>query len=48
LPYSEIDRRGARMYKGQSCAASIDSDAPAAQAGEGGAMPTAALQYEQG
>jgi hypothetical protein len=44
LPYSEIDRHGARMYKGQSCAASIDSDAPGVQPGEGGATPTAALQ----
>jgi hypothetical protein len=44
LPYSEIERRGARMYKGQSiCAASIVADAPGVQPGEGGAEPTAAL-----
>lgn len=44
LPFSEIERRGAGMYKGQPRAASIDSDAPGVQPGEGGAVPTAALQ----
>jgi len=44
LPFSEIDRRGAGMYKGQSRAASIDGDAPGVQPGEGGSIPTAALQ----
>lgn len=45
LPFSEIERRGARMYKGKPLsAASIDSDAPGFQSGEGGAEPTAALQ----
>ena len=44
LPFSEIDRRGAGMYKGQSRAASIDGDAPGVQPGEGGSTPTAALQ----
>lgn len=43
LPFSEIERRGAGMYKGQPRAASIDSDAPGVQPGEGGADPTAAL-----
>lgn len=46
LPYSEIERRGAGMYKGQPRAASIDSDAPGVQPGEGGAEPTAALQTD--
>jgi hypothetical protein len=45
LPFSEIERRGARMYKGQSLRpASVDSDAPGRQPGEGGASPTAGLQ----
>lgn len=46
LPFSEIERRGAGMYKGHkvSRAASIDSDASAIHAEEGGASPTAALQ----
>lgn len=44
LPFSEIERRGAGMYRGQPRAASIDSDAPGVQSGEGGADPTAALQ----
>jgi len=47
LPFSEIDKRGAGMYKGkqrmQSCAGSIASDAPAIHAGEGGSTPTPAL-----
>lgn len=46
LPFSEIARRGAGMYKGQPRAGSIASDAPALQAGEGGADPTSALQTE--
>jgi hypothetical protein len=37
----------AKPYPKRPCAASIDSDAPATQAGEGGATPTAALQHEQ-
>lgn len=44
LPFSEIDRRGAGMYRGQTRARSIDSDAPGDQPGEGGANPTRALQ----
>ena len=44
LPFSEIERRGARMYKGVSlCAASIGGDAFGDQPKEGGAAPTAAL-----
>lgn len=49
LPYSEIERLGAGMYKGQrrvsvSCATGVDSDTPGVQPGEGGAGPTVALQ----
>ena len=51
LPFSEIDKRGAGMYKGkqrlQSCAGSIVSDAPADQAGEGGSIPTPALHPDK-
>lgn len=45
LPFSEIERRGARMYKGQPivCAGSIAANAPDDQSGEGGAAPTPAL-----
>lgn len=49
LPFSEIEKRGARMYKGEAIresvtrATSIDSDAPSTQDGEGGAVPTVAL-----
>ena len=44
LPYSEIERRGAGMYKGQPRAGSIAADAPAIHAGEDGAAPIPALQ----
>ena len=44
LPFSEIERRGAGMYRGQNRAASIGVDAPGDQPGEGGSIPTAALQ----
>jgi len=43
LPYGEIARRGAGMYKGKPRAGSIASDAPATHAGKGGATPTPAL-----
>lgn len=43
LPFSEIAKRGARMYKGKTRAGSIASDATATQADEGGATPTPAL-----
>jgi hypothetical protein len=46
LPYSEIERRGASMYRGISRAASIDSDAAGLQPAEEGAVPIAALQTE--
>lgn len=41
LPYDEIDRMNARMYRGR--ATSKDSVAPVDQTGEGGAVPTVAL-----
>lgn len=44
LPYSEIERRGASMYRGVARAGSIAADAPAIPAGEGGSTPTPALQ----
>ena len=54
LPFSEIERRGAGMYKGikrdkqaiggDQCVTSIDSDAPGDQLGERGASPTVTLQ----
>lgn len=47
LPFSEIEKAGARMYRGQrpeeSCAESIAADAPRDQQGEGGSTPTSAL-----
>ncbi len=46
LPYSEIDRVGAGMYKGEkikTCVGSADSGTPANQAGRGGASPTSTL-----
>lgn len=46
LPFSEIERRGAGMYKGQLRAGSIAADAPAIQAGEDGAAPIPALQSD--
>jgi len=50
LPFSEIDKRGAGMYKGkqrlQSRAGGDTTDTPADQAGEGGSTPTPALHPE--
>jgi hypothetical protein len=43
LPFSEIDRRGAGMYKGKTRVRSIDSDATAIQAEQSGANPTRTL-----
>jgi len=48
LPYSEIDRVGANMYKGSTCAPSADSGTPDNQSGGGGAIPTGALQNSEG
>ena len=46
LPFSAIAGAGAKMYKGKR-AESIVNDAPAHHAGEGGVIPTSALQYEK-
>jgi len=43
LPFSEITKRGASMYKGQPRVTSIDSDASGNQSEEGGASPTVTL-----
>ena len=43
IPFSEIEKRGAGMYRGKPRVTSIGSDAPAIQAGEGGATPTVTL-----
>jgi hypothetical protein len=51
LPFSEIDKRGAGMYKGkqrlQSGASSADSGTPGNQPEGGGAIPTDALQLSE-
>jgi hypothetical protein len=44
IPFSEIEKCGASMYKGQKRETSIDSDASAFQVGQGGASPTVSLQ----
>lgn len=45
LPFSEIERRGAGMYRGKRTGAgSIGNDAPVIHTGEGGVNPTRALQ----
>jgi hypothetical protein len=45
LPFSEIERRGAGMYKGQKrCVTNIDSDVTTFQVEKGGAIPTVTLQ----
>jgi hypothetical protein len=48
LPFSEIERRGAGMYKGKPVlrAGSIDVDASGLQPEEGGSTPTPALNLE--
>lgn len=43
LPFSEIERRGAGMYRGISRATSILADAPVVQTGEDGSTPIVAL-----
>jgi hypothetical protein len=43
LPFSEIDKRGAGMYKGKPRVPSIDSDAAPFQGEQGGANPTGTL-----
>jgi hypothetical protein len=45
IPFDEIEKRGASMYRGEKIRArSIDSDASPVQGEEGGATPTRALQ----
>jgi len=46
LPYSEIDRLGAGMYKGDRKPRKHCGDAPPIQGGESGSIPTARLQPE--
>ena len=43
LPFSEIDRRGAGMYKGKPRVRSVDSDTSGDQPEVGGAIPTRTL-----
>ena len=43
IPFSEIEKRGAGMYRGKPRAGSIASDASAIHAEQGGATPTSAL-----
>lgn len=51
LPFSEIDKRGAGMYKGKprlQRASSETIDTPGFHPGEGGEAPTDALHYAEG
>ena len=43
IPFEEIDKRGAKMYKGKR-PESISSDAAFVQKVDGGAIPTSGLQ----
>ena len=43
LPYSEIERRGAGMYRGQPRAEGVAGDTSTVQVEEGGSIPTSAL-----
>lgn len=43
IPFSEIERRGAGMYRGKACVRSVDSDTSATHAEESGATPTRTL-----
>ena len=48
LPFSAIDRLGARMYRGSKpSVGSVESDTPAIQAGEDGANPISTLQTKE-
>jgi hypothetical protein len=47
LPFDEIARRGAGMYRGKPRAGSIASDAAATHADKGGATPTPALSIPE-
>ena len=44
LPYSAIQSKGAGMYRGERRVGSIENDAPGNQSGQGGGIPTPALQ----
>jgi hypothetical protein len=46
LPFSDIDKKGAGMYRGQR-RESVDSDTPDLRSGEGGASPTSRLHTDQ-
>jgi len=51
LPFGEIDKRGAGMYKGKQRvlrAGSVRGDTPPVQGGEGGSSPTPALHSDLG
>jgi hypothetical protein len=48
LPFSDIDRLGAGMYKGKTRERSADSGTPGNQSGRGGAIPTRSLQTPGG
>lgn len=50
LPFTEIQRRGAGMYRGKSTkrAGSDTSDTPGFHPGEGGSLPTPALRSKAG
>ena len=48
LPFSEIERVGAGMYRGEPRATSIVADASGVQPEEGGSTPTVALQNADG
>lgn len=47
IPFSEIQRRGAGMYKGIKRATSIDNDVSVFHTEEGGASPTVALHFAE-
>lgn len=48
VAFSEIQKRGAGMYRGQSRAGSDPVDTPGVQPGEGGSTPTPALSLCEG
>lgn len=43
LPFSEIDRQGAGMYKGKARVRGVDGDTATVQVAEGGSIPTRTL-----
>lgn len=47
IPFSEIERRGAGMYRGKPRAGSAASGTSPVQGGGGGATPTPALSGDQ-